>query len=116
MARFKKARRSFRRFSKASRRTGSSKLSVMEVAAAGALYGAARPYAANMMPTFFSFGPVDSDNVILGAAGAYAALKGKGLIKALGVIALGTEAGIVTGKFVSGQTVSSTGSNITYYG
>ena len=75
----------------------------MNVLLAGAIYGAARPFAAKMLPDMFSFGPVDSDNVLIGAAGFYGMKKGKGLMKALGAVALGSEAGIVAARVTSGM-------------
>lgn len=77
-------------------------ISVMDVLLAGAIYGAVRPTVSNMMPTFFSFGPVDSDNVILGGAGYFASKSNNKLIKSIGLVAMGTEAGIITNSVVSG--------------
>jgi len=95
-------RRSSGGFSKKSRSKNSSgSLTPMNVMLAGAIYGAARPFAARMLPDLFSFGPVDSDNAIIGGAGFYAMKKGNGLVKALGAVALGSEAGIVTARLVT---------------
>jgi hypothetical protein len=103
----RKARRSYRSFSRGSRRRsggGSSGLSPVNVLLAGAIYGAARPLAAKMLPDMFSFGVVDSDNVIIAAAGFYGMKKGKGLMKALGTVALGSEVGIVTARLSQNLT------------
>jgi hypothetical protein len=84
----KKARRSFRGFAKKSRSyAGNSSIKPMDILIAGAIYGAARPFAAKLLPNMFTFGPVDSDNVLIGAAGFYGMKKGKGLIKARGAAA-----------------------------
>lgn len=82
----------------------------MNVLLAGTIYGLARPFAAKMLPDFFSFGPVDSDNVIIGAAGFYGMKKGNGLIKALGAVALGSEAGIVAARLTN-STAQQVGTN-----
>lgn len=116
---FKKAR-SIRRYKTSARRSSrrsSSGLSPMNVLLAGAIYGAARPFAAKMLPDFFSAGPIDSDNVIIGAAGFYGMKKGNGLVKALGAVALGSEAGIIAARVTSGaaEQVSSAGTNAYEY-
>jgi len=77
-------------------------LSVMDVLLAGAIYGAVRPTIAGMLPTFFSFGPVDSDNVVLAGAGYFASKQSNKIIKSLGLVAMGTEAGLVTSKALQG--------------
>lgn len=111
MARFRRrmrrARASFHRaYRRASHKGG---ISPMQIALAGALYGAARPYVASMLPNFFSFGAVDSDNVIIGAAGLYGMTRTSGFTRALGAIALGSEAGIVASKFATGGMTASVG-------
>jgi hypothetical protein len=109
MARFRRIARGFRGFKRAARRanrtTGS--LKVTDVLIAGVIYGVGRPMLANVLPNFFSMGPVDSDNVIIGAAGFYGMKKGKGITKALGIMALGGEAASVTSKLM-GNTGSTT--------
>ena len=103
-----------RRFGKRSksRSSSSSNMSLMNIAGAGAIHGFARPLAGNMLPSLFSFGPIDSDNVILGAAGYYAMKKGSGMIKVLGMLTLANEISYVTQKLTSGasndSSVSST--------
>jgi|WetSurMetagenome_2_1015567.scaffolds.fasta_scaffold87502_3 hypothetical protein len=114
----KAARRSFGRSSRrSSRRSSTSGLSPMNVLMAGAIYGAARPFAAKMLPDIFSAGPIDSDNVIIGAAGFYGMKKGNGLVKALGAVALGSEAGIVAARVSSGaaQTIGDAGTDAYNY-
>jgi len=114
----KAARRSYgRSMRRGSSRRGSSGLSPMNVMLAGAIYGAARPFAAKMLPDMFSAGPIDSDNVIIGAAGFYGMKKGSGLVKALGAVALGSEAGIVASRLTSGvaQDISSAGTDAYNY-
>ena len=98
---FKKARRFISRGYKQRTKSSGSGLTPMNVALAGMVYGAARPFIAKMLPDFFSFGPIDSDNVIIGAAGFYG-MKKTGFIKALGAVALGSEAGIVAARVTSG--------------
>lgn len=117
MARFRRkaSRRSFG-FKKA-RRSGrsSSGLTPMNVLLAGAVYGLARPYVANVLPNMFSVGPVDSDNVIIGAAGYYGMRKGNGLVKALGAVALGSEAGIIANRLTSGVVQKAATTSATAY-
>lgn len=85
---------------------------MMDVLIAGAIYGAARPTIANMIPTFFTFGPVDSDNVILGGLGYMASKSNTKLIKAIGLVAMGTEAGIITSGLITGATKSNVSSSV----
>lgn len=120
MARFK--RRTARRssgFKRTSRRSGrsSSGLTPMNVLLAGAVYGAARPYVASMLPNMFNVGPVDSDNAIIGAAGYYGMKKGNGFVKALGAVALGSEAGIIANRLTAGtiKTAAANGSTVYDY-
>lgn len=118
MAKFKKSfRRASRGFKKSYRAASKPSLKPMDVVLGGLIYGAARPFAAKMLPDMFSFGPVDSDNVIIGAAGLYGMKKGKGLMKALGAIALGSEAGIVAARVTSStaQSVSTAGADAYEY-
>lgn len=99
-----------------SRSKGSSGLGVMDVLLAGAIYGAVRKPIADMLPTFFSFGPVDSDNVILAGAGYLASRQSNKLIKSIGLIAMGTEAGIVASNAVtSGFNFSSNSTAVDNY-
>jgi hypothetical protein len=84
------------------RSSKSSGLSVMNVLLAGAVYGVARPYVANMIPDY-AIGPVSTDNAVIGGLGYYASRK-SGFIKALGLVAMGGEAGIVTAKAIGGVT------------
>lgn len=116
MTRHKFHKRSFRnRVYKSYRKSTKPSLSVTDVLIAGALYGAVRPVVSSMLPSFFSFGPVDSDNVILGGAGYFASKQPNKLIKAVGLIAMGTEAGIVAANLVSGNTAAPNNSNIPDY-
>lgn len=99
---FKKARKViYRKAKKSYRRASSGSISPMQVLLAGAVYGAARPFAAKILPDMFSFGPVDSDNVIIGGAAAYFMPKTKGFTKALCAVAAGSEAGIVAARVTS---------------
>jgi len=112
----KKATRRKGGFSKRARaRSGrsSSGLTPMNVMLAGAVYGAARPIAAKFLPDLFSIGPVDSDNVLIGAAGFYGMKKSSGFMKALGAVALGSEAGIVTARLVT-PAINNATSDIEY--
>lgn len=108
MARYKKARRAVRRVyssvKSSYRRSRKPSISAMDVLVAGAVYGIARPTIANALPTMFAFGPVDSDNVILGAGGYMASKSKTKLFKTIGLIAMGTESGIVASKMLSNQT------------
>lgn len=120
MAKFRRiARRASRPMRRISRRSGRStgSLTPMNVLLAGAIYGAARPYVASMLPNMFNVGPVDSDNVIIGAAGFYGMKKGNGLVKALGAVALGSEAGIIANRLTAGtiQTAANTGGSAYNY-
>lgn len=112
MAKFRKAvRRSYGRVRSMYRARNKPSMGVMDVLLAGAIYGAIRPTVANALPTFFKFGPVDSDNVILGGAGYMASKSNTKLIKAIGLVAMGTEAGIVTSNLMQnglGETSSTT--------
>lgn len=115
MARFRRKakRRSYSGFMKrsSSRRKSSSSMSVTDVLLAGAIYGVARSMIVNMLPTFFSFGPVDSDNAILGTAGFFASKQSNKLIKSVGLIAMGTEAGLIANNVVANKL----NSNVTGY-
>jgi len=118
MARFRRKakRRSYSGFMKrgSSRRKSGSSLSATDVLLAGAIYGVARPMIANMLPSFFQFGPVDSDNVILGGAGYMASKQGNKLIKSVGLIAMGTEAGLIANNVVSSKTSPSANAGYVY--
>jgi hypothetical protein len=80
----------------------------MNLVLAGAIYGYARPIAANMLPNMFSFGPVDSDNILIGAASYYGMRKSSGIVKALSTVALAGEASIIAQRLGSGTSVSTT--------
>ena len=115
MARFKKKMRKSRRnyFGRSvSRKGGSSGLSVTDVLIGGALYGALRPKAVQMLPDFFTFGPVNSDNVILGGAGYLLSKQSNKILKATGMMAMATEAGVVTANLTSGLQQTSSGSYV----
>jgi hypothetical protein len=105
MARFKKARRIASRVYSAAKsgykKVSRPSISIIDVMLAGAIYGAARPTVSNMLPNFFQFGPVDSDNVIMGAGGYFASKSKSKLLRALGLVALGTEAGIIVSRVVA---------------
>lgn len=118
MAKFKRrAVRRYARPARRSRRASSSGLTPMNVLLAGAVYGASRPFVAKLLPDFFSFGPIDSDNVIIGGAGLYAMKKQTGFIKALGAVACGSEAGIVASRVTSNvaQNLGTAGKNAYEY-
>ena len=76
----------------------------MNVLLAGAIVGAARPFVADMLPNMFSAGPVDSDNVIIGAASFYGMKKTSGLMKAISTVALAQEAAIITSRVTAGMS------------
>lgn len=85
-----------------SRSKGSSGLSVTNVLLAGAVYGVARPYVSNMIPDY-NIGPVSTDNLAIAGLG-YLGSKKSGFIKALGLVAMGGEAGIVAAKGIGAVT------------
>ena len=112
MARFKKRfKRSYSRVAKAYKSSRKPSLSVMDVMIAGAAYGALIPMAANVLPNFFTFGPIDSDNVIIGGVGYMAAKSNTKLIKTIGLVTMAGEAGIITSRLIQNNTSSSTGFN-----
>lgn len=106
MARFRKAKRYGRRFGKRQSRRSNSGMSPLNLMLGGAIYGFARPIVANMLPTFFQFGPVDSDNVIIGGLGYLGSKKSSGIIKAISYAAIIGESANITSK-LSGNTTSS---------
>ena len=110
---FKRSARRVGGFMRRSNRT-SGGMKVTDVLIAGAIYGLGRNIVANMIPNFFTFGPVDSDNVIVGLAGWYGLKKGKGMTKALGAIALGGEAGIITSRLTAGMIPATVGAQSAY--
>jgi hypothetical protein len=108
MARFRKRFRRARAFMRrrAGRSMGSG-LKATDIMMAGAVYGFARPMVANMIPPLFEFGPIDSDNAIIGVA-AYMGMKQKNkLVRAISAVALGGEIAQVTAKMTAGNTSSS---------
>jgi hypothetical protein len=109
MAKYKhfRSRGGFRGFKKSRHHSGvSSGITPTNMALAGAVYGVGRPFVANLLPSMFNLGGVDSDNVLLGVGGWLLASKSKGLLKAIGLMALGTEVGYVTGKMIGGTPAS----------
>ena len=109
MARFrkKKSKRSY--YGRRSRRRSSksSGLSAMDYALAGAVYGVARPIVSGMIPPMFEFGPVDSDNAILGGAAFFGLKKGSKMIKAISAVTLAGEVAQVAAKATSGMSSNS---------
>ena len=89
----------------------SAGIKATDILLGGALYGLARPYVANMLPTMFSFGPVDSDNVIIGGAGYLLSKNSNKIIKSMGLVAMGGEAGIITSQLASGMKTTSSSFN-----
>lgn len=107
MARFKKRfKRSYSRAVKAYKSSRKPSFSAMDIVIAGAAYGALRPMASNVLPNFFTFGPVDSDNVIIGGAGYLASKSSTKLIKTIGLVTMAGEAGIIASRLVSSNTNS----------
>lgn len=96
------------------RRSGKSfgGVSPVNVAIGSAVYGAARPYVANMIPDIPQLGGF-SDNVVLGVAGYFLAKKGNGMMKTAGISILCNEAFIAGSKAMGGMTsgASSNGSS-----
>ncbi len=106
MARFKKAARRY--FGRSKGRRSNSKgsgMSVEKLAIGSALYGAARPYAINILPDLPQLGGY-SDNILLGVGGYLAAKKGSGMIKTAGMVVLANEAFIAGNKLTSGGQIS----------
>ena len=97
-------------------KSSNGSVSLMNVAGAGAIHGIARPMIANILPSFFSFGPVDSDNVIIGGAGYYAMKKGSGIIKILGMLTLANEVSYVTQKVTGNNQTQQTNAVAYNYG
>jgi len=113
MAKFRKARRVARRvgsyFKRKSSRKSSSSQSPLNMGIAGGIYGAARPFAANMVPEIGFLGGY-SDNVVLGGAGYLAAKKGSGMIKTAGLAVLTCEAFLAGNKAAQGMMGSNNNS------
>jgi len=112
MARFRtKARRYFRGFKNKARSMNrtSGQIKATDVLIAGVIYGMAKPIIKNTIPDFFSFGPVSSDNLVIGGAGFYGMKKGKGIVKALGIIALGDQASEVSQNLMGGSQTNNSG-------
>lgn len=110
MARFRKMRRrASRNFKRYSRRSGSSSgLKPMDVVIGGAIYGAGRQFVADFIPDFGTFGPVSSDNLVVGAAAMLGMKQKNKIIKAASTVALGTEIAAVVSKMVQQQTATPT--------
>lgn len=87
-------------------------MSPMTVLLAGAVYGVARPYVANMIPDY-NIGPVSTDNLAIAGLG-YLGSKKSGFIKALGLVAMGGEAGIVAAKGIGAVTGNAAQQTDTY--
>jgi len=105
----RKARRSrggFRARAK-SRGRSSGGVGFTDLLIGGAIYGFARPMAAQMLPDLFSFGPVDSDNVIIGGAGYMGLKSSNKIIKATSMVAIAGEAAIVSSRLSQGTCTSS---------
>ena len=108
MARFRrKARRMGFRAVRRSRRSGSSSgTSLMGSILPAALYGAARPYVANLVqPVTGALGAagVYADNLVLGGLGYLAAKKGSGMIRSAGHAMLIIEAANAAAHASSGM-------------
>jgi hypothetical protein len=115
MARFRKRakRRNYGGFTRKSRgRSTSSGISATDILLAGAIYGVARPRISALLPDLFNIGPVTSDNAIIGAAGYMASKQSNKLIKAVGLMAMGGEAGIITSNATQSIGTQSSGSYI----
>ena len=112
----KAARRMSRRIGRRSARRSSSSSSMtpMNTLLAGAIVGFARPMVDKMLPNFFQVGPVDSDNVIIGAASIYGMKKTTGLVKAISTVALAQEAAIVTSRVTSANAQVSSNKGYEY--
>lgn len=116
MARFRKVRRTAKRFGRAYSRAGRSKgnTNVITLALAGAVYGVGRPYIENMIPEqVSSFANGYGDELILGTAGYFMA-KGKlgnnSMIKDLGKAVLVIESARIATGLMSGSKTTTSGS------
>lgn len=111
MARFRKARRFARRFGRKVRRgfSGRTSLSPGDIILASAVYGVARPMVSGMIPPLFQFGPVSSDNAIIGAAGFLGMKQKNKFMRALGTVALAGEVSAVTATATAGMTGAAVG-------
>jgi len=109
----KKARRYGRRMfgRRTSSRKSNSSMSPLMVAGGSAAYAVVRPYAANIIPDIPQLGEY-SDNVIIGAAGALAAWKGRGIVKKAGMIVLANESFIAASKATQGMSTQTGSSGI----
>lgn len=103
MAKFKRARSFARRVAGKARRFVKREASISpeKLALTSGIYGAARPYIANMVPDVDALGGY-SDNLILGSIAYLAAKKGSGMIKTAGVSVLSCEAFIAGNKLAQG--------------
>lgn len=103
MAKFKRARSFARRAVGKARRfvRKESSINPEKLALTSGIYGAARPYVANMVPDIDALGGY-SDNLILGGLAYLAAKKGSGMIKTAGVSVLSCEAFIAGNKLSQG--------------
>jgi len=80
----------------------SGSVSPMEMALGSGMYGFARPMVANFIPDVSSI--PNSDNVLLGVAGYFAATKGSGLVKKAGYVVLANEAFIAASRMQAGTS------------
>ena len=103
MARFKKFRSRARKVYGSAKRFVSRKESINPemIALTSGVYGAARPFVANMVPDIDALGGY-SDNLILGGIAYLACKKGKGLVKTAGLSVLSCEAFIAGNKLSAG--------------
>jgi len=108
--------RSYGKMKARSHHKSSGGVGLTDLLIGGAIYGLARPYVANMLPTLFSFGPVDSDNVIIGGAGYLGMKSSNKIIKATSMIAIAGETAIVTGKLMGGTQSGTTQTSTQVYG
>lgn len=119
MARFrrKRSRRASRSPKFRRSRGGSKGITPMDAMLAGAIYGVARPFAANVIPDILpNIGPVSSDNMVIGAASWWASKQSNKLIKAIGTVGLAAETSMVVNKAMAGSGGMSPGTqpSLTY--
>jgi hypothetical protein len=96
--------RSFGRMKARSHSRSSGGVGLTDLLIGGAIYGVGRGYVANMLPTLFSFGPVDSDNAIIAGAGYLGLKSSNKIIKATSMMAIGGETAIVASRLANGNT------------
>lgn len=117
MARFRKARRGFRRMAKSARRRfGRASENPLMIILPAMAYGAGRQYLSQAVEPLTSKVPLGTfaDEAVFGTAGYFMAKKGKGIIKSLGKAILTVEAASVGNQIVNKATDNGMSSDYNY--